>query len=119
MNHSWWSAGIDCPTCHGVTALIGACYSSDGELMFNFFCMKCKEKLQWKVYASSLADLAHEKDLEKHLKKYFQLPTVPAPLQPPLAIAPPVLNHEPTLRDDDIRWSEADLIEGRGLGITM
>ena len=107
MQCKWRGVIIVCPDCKSPTAIIGCAASADGELLFTAACPKCKEKLQWRVFATALAYHALCEDFDDDkVKQAVQAPKPRTPVKPPLALpaAPLIL-------------SEQDRIELNGLGV--
>lgn len=67
-------------------------FSSDGELRFLLECDKCKIILNWRVFASALAEKARDNDIAR----CHTSPVIPVSrrLTPPLAIPPEKLSEE-------------------------
>jgi hypothetical protein len=108
----WRELFVVCPECHITTTWVGVFASADGELLFQGVCPKCKEKIQWRVFASALAYRALAEDLDDEKVKR-QMQVKKGVVRPPLAIPAPMPGPPKPLRE----LSEEDMIDLRGLGI--
>jgi hypothetical protein len=84
MEQGWSKCGILCPDCHQQVQLDDIASSADGELRISGICPKCKERVNWRVFASQLAHQALCNDITRCHKPN----TIPVSrrLAPPLAI---------------------------------
>jgi hypothetical protein len=98
----WRNIVILCPDCKILTDLIGACASADGELLYQAICPKCKTKLNWQTFATSIAYYALCEDMKNN--EVIHLAPSPAPTpQPPKPLK--------------VELSEEDMIYLHDLGI--
>ena len=65
METQWYNIEFKCTECESKTHLQKAIFSADGELCFTFYCGKCKEQRQWRVYASRLQHKALLSDMKR------------------------------------------------------
>ena len=86
MKHVWWSITGTCQKCGAELLKCLVMFSSDGELRFLLECDKCKIILNWRVFASALAEKARDNDIAR----CHTSPVIPVSrrLTPPLAIPP-------------------------------
>jgi hypothetical protein len=84
MEHVWWSITGTCQKCGAELLKCLVMFSSDGELRFLLECDKCKIILNWRVFASALAEKARDNDIERCHKAPTVIP-VSRRLTPPLA----------------------------------
>ena len=69
MDMTWLSVSAKCPDCKSDCVLQSADFSADSEWRFFFWCVKCNESMQWRVFQSQLAQQAMANDIEKLLAK--------------------------------------------------
>lgn len=79
MSMQWYKIAFECPECLVSASLQKVQYSADGEFNFTFRCKKCKEKLQWRIYASQLLNEALMKDVVESQKVIPK--SLPAPIE--------------------------------------
>ena len=92
----WWGISLSCPKCKADTTLQLMAYSADGEFRLTFYCVDCRETIQWRVFASQLAHRAMLNDMEK------QTPIVPATR----VLRPPILPKPEKVTEDDRKFLE-------------
>ena len=94
MDMTWLSVSAKCPDCKSDCVLQSADFSADSEWRFFFWCVKCNEPIQWRVFQSQLAQQAMANDIEKLLAKRSlvavdkaigkEIARITGPVQPPL-----------------------------------
>ena len=94
MAMTWWGIEMLCPACKVLGTNMSAWFAADGELMFCSSCPKCDVSLQYPVYASHLAWLAHDRDEEKKANATQKIQTRAKAVRPPLAISAPLITPE-------------------------
>ena len=99
MIHVWWGVTGNCRTCGAELLKPMVLFSSDGEMRFLFDCPKCNIVLDWRIFATALADKAKDNDEERQEKREKRVLTPPTKLlTPPF---PPVFTAE------DKKWEKA------------
>jgi len=90
METGWYPVQIPCGKCGEQMSLVAAAYSADGELRYQFGCLKCASVMQWRIFSQQLQALALVQDIERR----FEGVKPPKTIQPPLQITPPKITEE-------------------------
>lgn len=103
MEQKWWSVSISCAVHKKEIPITGAVFSGDGEIAFFAFCAECKETYRWITTGQKLVHLGLLNDFQAWIKG-SKKPKESKPVQPPLAIPPPILTEDDKkfFRDDGI-----------------